>query len=184
MIRFSLRTFLIFCLVSGVVLALTLRTRWHPRARSNSFDSQVTGKGLGYRVHVLAERGPHSPNRLLSAVIVPTRTSAGWHGNNGPHPKVLDGGLTIYRDGVFLNGQLIGGLGTSKVLICLDRTDIRVIDLTEEETAALDTLDAVTPPNKISSVWRDKVEPQIDHLVDLRRNPHDRAYRQSAGLPQ
>lgn len=50
-----------------------------------------------------------------------------------------------------------------------------VIELSEAEIE-LSALDSVTAPNKLSNVGREKVEPEIDRLVDERRSPFDRAY--------
>jgi hypothetical protein len=50
------------------------------------------------------------------------------------------------------------------------------VELSEAEIKTISMLDPATPPNQLSSVWREKIEPEIDRLVDERSSPYDRAY--------
>ena len=133
MFRYSLRTFLIVCVVASLILAATLGRRWEPRVHANHFQNSVTAKGTRYAVNVFTEIGTHSPRRLLSAVIAPERTNYGWILQTYSSQPGKTQELRVQPNGVFDSGKLIGGFGTSRVLIILDETDIRVIELSEED---------------------------------------------------
>jgi hypothetical protein len=112
------------------------------------------------------EHRAFEPCKLLNIVVIPERT--GFELSCSINSiKVPDGdGLEIMPRGVFLNGELIGGQGTSKVVIVLGESDVRAMELSPADSKSLE---AVAEPGIIESkVWKEKVEPEIERLVASR----------------
>ncbi|MCI0359105.1 MAG: hypothetical protein L0211_11555 [Planctomycetaceae bacterium] len=169
--RFSLRAFLIACLALGVCLALTLKWRWRTRVGLKEVIA-VTKNGAEYLVGPMVEQRAFEPSRLLNVVVVPAGTTyeGSTSGNRREVPRGR--GIEIMPRGVFLNGKLVGGQGTSKVVIVLGERDVRALELS---IADLQALEAAIGPRMIESpVWKEKVEPQIERLVRARGNAFDR----------
>jgi hypothetical protein len=176
MYRFSLRTFLIACVALGICTGLLLKWRWQPRVAFSDVRGW-TNNGTRYDSKAMMEIAVSGTRTLLNVVVIPERT--GYEASSSVNRRVFpDGdGLEIMPRGVFLDGKQIGGHGTSKVVIVLAEKDVRVIELSVSDIAALE---AAGPRMIQSRVWKEKVEPQIDRLVRERRNVHD---RHALGIP-
>lgn len=87
----------------------------------------------------------------------------------------------MLRNGVFHEGKRIGGFDGSRVIVILN-TAVRVVELSPEDARSLDVLDTKHLPNQLSAVWRAKVEPEIDRLVEEDRLNQDRVWREKWGI--
>jgi hypothetical protein len=169
--RFSLRTFLIACLVLGVGLGLAFRGPWGPRFQSSQFYG-VTRNGINYGASVMYKRDAFWNPNLLNVVVIPQSTAFKMYASSSWKAAPKGGGLEVMPGGVFFDGKLIGGYGTSKVLIVLWERDVRVIELSHADTEALET--AAGPHMNESPVWREKVEPEIERLFNATLQKYDR----------
>lgn len=176
--RFRLRTFLIACVAIGVCSGLFLRWHWQPKVGWQHVRG-VTENGTRYQAKPMWQEPAFGEKSLLNVIVVPERTS-GYSSSTSALQRKPNGrlDLEVLPTGVFHNGSLIGGHGTSKVLIVLDRRDVRVIELSAGDIQALDA--AAGPQVVETRAWKEKVEPQIDRLVRDRLNVHD---RHALGLP-
>jgi hypothetical protein len=176
-LQVRLGLFLVVCTVMGSVAGIGLRWWWQPQVRSQIASFRKTPGGSNYSAYWMWERPAFEPPRLLNCLLTTTfndlptiRTS-----NSDTSPESPD--LEILPNGIFYRKQLIGGYGDARLVIALSRDDVRVIPLSREDLQALNA--AVGNSMLESSVWKKKVEPEIDRLIAASRDAIDRPGEQS-----
>lgn len=187
MVRISLRTFLICCMLLGAVLGLLLRSGLKPSVRTCHEDCATAIGGNSYTVSWTTEWRPVGRERLLCARVVPTFAD----------PAESDWQIT--DDGVFFRGKRTP-YPMAGIFLVLGADDARTIPLSENEYAALEqivldwrrmTIDRNLGPTATSkrsaeiaaasptasSIWKTKVEPRLLSVI----GPWNRARRASLG---
>ncbi|MEX2176160.1 MAG: hypothetical protein WD872_17495 [Pirellulaceae bacterium] len=162
--RFSLRTFLATCIAVSFALALGLQWLWKPVIGGPTVRG-ITPSGTRYKVHLMTENDPFKGIRLLNAIVIPewTEFRLGISTRRGDPSGT---GLVANPDGVFFAGKRIAGSETNNVVVVQSENDVRVLSLSAGESRSLD--EAAAGKILETTVWRTKVEPEIERLVASR----------------
>jgi hypothetical protein len=125
--------------------------------------------GQSYTVSWMTTSDHFGGHRFLHAIVyMPGRKYTIGGGRSGMWQQPHGRGLESFPNGVFVDGKLVGGYGTTRVLVLNYDCDIRVIPLTPADIEYLSTVQEGALVSSI--VWKTKVEPEI-HKLELAPPP-------------
>ena len=131
---FRLRTLLIVVLVAGAGIGLLFRYIWQPHYRVMEYQ-WFTPNGVS-TASALLEANHYGHARLINVLViydVRTYRMSASKPNREPAPV----GFDCRAEGIYRDGQLIGGYGDKRMILVLNTGEVRTIPLDADDEARL-----------------------------------------------